>query len=327
MKRAALLFLTVLAACSAHGVQGPPMLAPHDGYFVAAEGVRLHYSAFGTGPDTVVLVHGQQGNTADYLAPDLLPLGEGRVLIAYTQRGGGLSDAVTEPQRLGIQSHVADLEALRIHFGLERLSLLAHSGGAGIAVRYALAHPERVHRMLLFGSLPPALADFYPDAMQRFAERFDSTELAELSSRRQALATAGDPVAVCRDVFGTVLRKAYLTDPSAADRMRGDFCSAPPERLRTELTRLRAFQQSLGAWDWREELRTLSVPVLVVHGADDAIPEAAARAWVEALPNARLLLLPLADHFPHLDRPEVFFPAAETFFRGGWPAAAPSSPE
>ncbi|HUG28012.1 MAG TPA: alpha/beta hydrolase, partial [Gemmatimonadales bacterium] len=80
------------------------------------------------------------------------------------------------------------------------------------------------------------------------------------------------------------------------------------------------FQQSLGAWDWRGKLQEVTIPVLVVHGANDAIPESAARAWIVGLPNARLLLLPFADHFPHLDQPDLFFGAAEEFFSGRWPA-------
>ena len=95
---------------------------------------------------------------------------------------------------------------------------------------------------------------------------------------------------------------------------------APPERLRTEAGRLAAFQQSLGAWDWRSELGALHVPTLVVHGARDAIPEASARAWVDALPDARLLVLPGADHYPHLDQPQAFFSAADRFLKGMWPA-------
>jgi proline iminopeptidase len=321
-----LLLLTGL--CCGCAAAGPPAGAPpvREGYAAGADGVRLHYHAYGTGRDTVVLVHGQQGNAHDYLAPDLAPLAAGRVLLAYTQRGGGRSTPVDAADRLRIEDHVLDLEALRAHFGLERLSLLAHSGGAAVAARYAMAYPERVERMLLFAVPPPARAAYYEEATRRFMVRFDSATLVRLGADVDALRTAADPVAVCRRLHGTVLRSAYLVDVARADGMRGDFCTAPPERLRTERARLAAFQQSLGDWDWTEALQAMRVPVLVLHGEQDAIPAAAAEAWVRALRDARLLVVSGADHFPHLDAPERFFPAAETFFRGGWPAEAVRAP-
>ncbi len=319
MTRSLVLLLLTLAACVRAGPHALATAAGQEGYFPGADDVRLFYRTLGAGADTVVIVHGQQGNTLEYLAPDLEPLAEGRVLLFYTQRGGGRSDPVEDPERLGLEAHVRDLEALRRHFGLERLTLLGHSGGAGIVARYALEHPDRVERMLLVAPMPPARAPFGPAAVRAFVARFDSVTLSRLQALHASLPDAENPTAVCQEIARTVLPLAYLATAEAAERMRGDFCSAPPERLRTEARRLAAFQQSLGAWDWRSELGALHVPTLVVHGARDAIPEASARAWVDALPNARLLVLPEADHYPHVDQPEAFFPAAEQFLEGSWP--------
>ncbi|HEV8633677.1 MAG TPA: hypothetical protein VG370_05460 [Chloroflexota bacterium] len=49
---------------------------------------------------------------------------------------------------------------------------------------------------------------------------------------------------------------------------------------------------------------------------------AAARLWATAIPGARLLPLERAAHYPWVERPELFFPAAETFLRGAWPDGA-----
>lgn len=320
MIRLLALLLLTFAACVRAQPDTLRTSVGQEGYFPGADNMRLFYRTVGAGSDTVVVVHGQQGNTLDYLAPDLEPLADGRTLLFYTQRGGGRSDPVEDPERLGLEAHVRDLEALRQHFGLERLTLLGHSGGAGIATRYAIEHPSRVERMLLLAPMPPASVPFGPAAGQAFMARFDSTTLSRVQALHASLPEAENPRAVCQEVARTVLPLAYLATLEAAERMRGDFCSAPPERLRTEARRLAAFQQSLGAWDWRSELGSLRVPTLVIHGARDAIPEASARAWVEALPNARLLVLAEADHYPHVDRPHGFFAAAEQFLAGNWPA-------
>lgn len=319
MTRPLALLLLILTACVHAEPEALHAPADREGYFAGADSVRLHYRTVGAGSDTVVVVHGQQGNTMEYLAPDLEPLAEDRLLLFYTQRGGGRSDPVEDPAQLGIDAHVRDLEALRQHFGLERLALLGHSGGAGIAARYALEHPGRVERMLLVSPMPPAREPFGAAAGQRFVARFDSMAFSRLQALHASLSTAADPTAVCQEIARSVLPVGFLATAEAAERMRGDFCDAPPERLRTEGRRSAAFQQSLGAWDWRSELKALRVPTLVIHGAEDAIPEASARAWVEALPNARLLVLAGADHYPHVDQPRSFFAAARQFLEGGWP--------
>jgi pimeloyl-ACP methyl ester carboxylesterase len=60
----------------------------------------------------------------------------------------------------------------------------------------------------------------------------------------------------------------------------------------------------------------------VIHGAHDAIPVAASRAWTQALPDARLLVLSSADHLPWVEQPEQFISAVDQFFRGKWPVGA-----
>jgi pimeloyl-ACP methyl ester carboxylesterase len=46
------------------------------------------------------------------------------------------------------------------------------------------------------------------------------------------------------------------------------------------------------------------------------------REWVAGNPNARLLVIAGAGHFPHIEKPEVYFPAVERFLSGGWPEGA-----
>lgn len=80
--------------------------------------------------------------------------------------------------------------------------------------------------------------------------------------------------------------------------------------------------RSFGDYDWREELASLDVPRLVIHGEDEAFPLEGSREWVRGHAKARLLLVPGARHLPFVDRPDVFFPAVESFLSGKWPQAA-----
>jgi pimeloyl-ACP methyl ester carboxylesterase len=65
--------------------------------------------------------------------------------------------------------------------------------------------------------------------------------------------------------------------------------------------------------------------VLVLHGRKDPISLEAAEAWARGYPDARLLLFEDSGHLPHVEEPELFFPAVETFLKGGWPPQAKKS--
>jgi proline iminopeptidase len=317
--------LPTLVAC-AWPRSAPDSPFPGAGFFIGADDTHLFYRAVGNGPDTVVVVHGFQGNNQNYLAPDLQPLARGRTLLFYDQRGGGRSESVRDPEHLGLDDQVHDLEALRRHFGLERLSLLGHSGGTLIALRYALMHPASVERLLLV-SAPPLVEGYGEETVRAFQMRLDSATWAEVNALHASLPTAQDPVAVCRQITRVTLPKAFLADPTAVERMRGDFCAASEEALQTEPERLAAFQKSLSGLQWGRSLSELMVPVLFIHGDHDAIPVESARASAALLPDARILVIHGADHLPWLDQPAQFFVAADRFFEGTWPDRAEVIPE
>ena len=81
-------------------------------------------------------------------------LGAKRTLIMYDQRGSGRSEVVTDPKRLTAEDHVRDLEALRKHVGLRKMTLVGLSWGSGLAALYAAQYPDRVSRMILVSPMP-----------------------------------------------------------------------------------------------------------------------------------------------------------------------------
>ena len=80
--------------------------------------------------------------------------------------------------------------------------------------------------------------------------------------------------------------------------------------------------RSLGQFDVQPQLAKVTAPVLVIHGGADPIPVASSEAWATGYPNARLLLIEKSGHLSHVERPDVFFPAVETFLKGSFPAEA-----
>jgi len=66
-------------------------------------------------------------------------------------------------------------------------------------------------------------------------------------------------------------------------------------------------------YDWRTRLRALSVPTLVIHGEDDALPVTVSAELVALLPRAQRQLLAHCGHMPFWEAPDAFFPAVDSF--------------
>lgn len=282
------------------------------GFVAGADGHRIFYRIVGSGEDTVLVVHGFQGNSQAYLAPDVARVLSGFTLIFYDQRGGGRSDPVATGNAPGFREHVADLEALRSELELGDLRILAHSGGAYIAVQYALDHPGHVDRLLLVSPGPPH-PRFSQEIGADFYARLDSATWGEVGALDASLATADDPRALCEQISAILLSGAYLARAESLERMEGSMCDAPNEALRSEAARRRAFQESVDGRDWTVDLRRVTRPVLILHGDRDAIPLAVAEAWSGNLPAGRLVVVEGADHLPWLDRPGVVADSSAAF--------------
>jgi proline iminopeptidase len=314
---AALLFVFLSHAFAQTAVPGPS-----EGFIRTADGVRLFYKVVGAGAETLVAVHGGPGNTLESIRADLEPLAKNRRVIYYDQRGGGRSDLFRDAEHLHISKHIEDLEAVRKHFGLEKMSLLGNSWGGLLISYYAAAHPDRVERLILHSAAQPTL-----DLMRKFPGQLDGKipaarreRFREVSSPRYWVESK-DPRAVCREFFEFIL-PAYLSKPERAARFRGDVCSGPEEAVRYQQHVNMQIWRSLGEWNLLPSLAAVKAPVLVLHGRTDPIPLESSEAWAKGYPNARLLLFQDSGHIPHVEEPELFFPAVETFLKGGWPAQA-----
>jgi len=284
-----------------------------DGFVRGADGVRLFYRTVGSEKSVAVLLHGGPGSNINAVWPDLQPIANDRRIVMYDQRGGGRSEVIRDASRLAAADHVRDLEAVRAALGLNRFALVGESWGALLAVLYASEHPDRVERLLLIGPAPPTRA--------MVNARLDESDAAmgiraELAAMAKDMPQSRDPVAACRTFFDLYMRQ-FFAHPENVVRRRGSSCDGPAEGVRNYFLVNQATLASLGEYDVRAQLSRLTMPALVIEGAE-SIPStiASARAFSEALPNAKLLLVPDAGHYPQVERPDAFFPPVHEFLRG-----------
>ena len=108
-----------------------------------------------------------------------------------------------------------------------------------------------------------------------------------------------------------------MGDPAAFDRLQAEPCACRNEWPDHVARALAHVFIDLGIYDWRDELRRLDVPTLVVHGEADQIPLRSAEEWRDALPAAQLLPLAGVGHFPWVEATDAFFGAVRTFLARG----------
>jgi proline iminopeptidase len=323
---AALLGVLIQASPSPAATPPAPPPAPVvEGSFPGSGGTRLFHRKVGTGPAAVVFLHGGPGSNFRGSGDFIEPLAtRGRMVVLYDQRGSGLSDLETIPALLTADHHVRDLEALRQHLGVRRMTLVGLSWGSGLAALYAARYPARVERLVLVSPMAPAKKPFWNERLaklQALRGEAASARRAEMLARVPG-ASDEETRTLCRELSDDNFR-LYFHEPTpeklahAARR-----CDIPPAAIRNRPVVEAGTLGSLGDWDFRPLLEGISAPTLVIEGEESNVPLGATREWAVLMPNARLLLIPDAGHEVFVDQPAAFTAALEQFLRGRFPRGA-----
>jgi proline iminopeptidase len=303
----------------------PAGAGPRQGYIETPDGVRLFYKVAGSGPETLIAVHGGPGNSLSSIAPDFVPLEKQFTIIYYDQRGNGYSDLIDDPAKLSLDRHVADLDAVRAHFGLRKMKLLGNSWGGLLVAAYASAHPDRIERMVMHDPAPPTRAmivqtsDELGDRARRRLDPEKRRRLGQLFDGEHR-ENSPDPRGDCREWASLLL--PLMTAGSPVSPIKGDVCDGTDQALRLQQKVNGQIWSTRGDFDLRPGMAAVTAPVLIIHGEADYIPLEGSRAWAASMPNARLLLIAGAGHTPQGEQPQIFFPAVEAFLKGGWPTEA-----
>lgn len=267
---------------------------------VRVNGVDLFTRTVGDGPDVIVM-HGGPGAHHDYLLPQFDALAQGRRLRYYDQRGGGKSQ-VSRDTEVGWRDQTADLDGLISFWNAEPATLLGYSWGGLLALLFATEHPERVGRLALV-SAAPVHAGARREFQQRLSERMKAPAIVRARDElRQSGLRESDPEAYRKRAFELSVA-GYFTHPA---RARG----LTPFRV-TERTQ-QAVWSSVGDYDLREKLASLSVPALVLHGQHDAIPVSSAEETASLL-GAELVVFEHSGHVPYVEEPHKFVAVLDAF--------------
>jgi proline iminopeptidase len=291
-----------------------------EGWVTTSDGVQLYYVKAGRGEQTVILP------ARLFTFDDFRWLAERYTLIAYDMRNRGRSSRVEDLSKISIQADVADLEAIRRHFGIEKFHTIGYSYLGLMVVLYALDHADRVTRLVQLGPVPLKFGTEYrPEYVagdrQQVIDQHGGARLRELRERNFHTTR---PREYCEEEW-RVVRFMLVGDTKSVERLGPGPCDLPnewPANLARHLEQ--HFGGSIRQLDVpRERVGGLQTPVLTIHGTRDRnAPYGGGREWVYLLPNARLLTLDGAAHQSFAERPREVRSAVEAFLRGEWPAGA-----
>jgi len=273
--------------------------------FIAPDGSELAFDVKGAADDDaapLIVIPGGPMRDPVYLG-DLGGLSAHRQLIILNLRGTGASAVPADRASYRCDRQVADIEALRVHLGLEQLDLLGHSAGANLAVLYAAKHPERINKLTLAAPSLRVLGLGPTDEGREQAWRLRRHEPwyaeAEAAVRRidedEDGASDEDWLLYSRFAHGR-------WDEEIEEFERSSESQGNDEAASTYI--------SDGAFDpptTKAALAKLSAPVLILAAEYDWNPRPLVAAQAAGcFPNARLAVQAGAGHFPWLDNREAF---------------------
>jgi pimeloyl-ACP methyl ester carboxylesterase/DNA-binding winged helix-turn-helix (wHTH) protein len=250
-------------------------------FCTSSDGASIAYARAGSGPPLV-----KTGNWMNHLEYDwdspvwshlLRFLADGRELIRYDARGNGLSDWDVED--ISFEAFVRDLEAVVDAAGLERFSLFGASQGCAFSIAYAVKHPHRVDKLVLYGGFArgrrmrgSAIDEAQAEAMLTLMRTGWGQENPAFRQVFTSLfVPGGTPEQM--DWFNELQRKTTSPENAVRIRLISDYMNVV------------------------ELLPRVTTPTLVLHCRDDAIqPFGEGRFLAANIPGARFTGLEGRNH-------------------------------
>ncbi|BCB90808.1 alpha/beta fold hydrolase [Phytohabitans suffuscus] len=277
--------------------------------FTAPDGTRLACHRSGDGEPLVCLPGGPM--QASVYLEDLGGLSGHRALVRLDLRGTGDSDVPDDTATYRCDRQVDDVEALRVHLGLETIDLLGHSAGGTLAALYAARYPERVRRLLLLTPSPRAFGVGVADADRR-----------AVAERRRGEDWFPEAYAAFERIWAgqaTVAAEWNAIAPFSYGRWDADSRAADSRSAILTNGDAAAVYYAVGAVDpaaVRAAVAGLAAPVLVVAGEYDVgLPPRRAAEVAGLFAHAELAVAPGAGHFPWLDDPQWLVATLAAFAR------------
>lgn len=298
----------VSSQSSSGGSAGAPSTAPSvsplhpKGDYVTVNGARLWYESEGSG-EVLVLIAGGPGISHDYFHPYFSVLRDSFRVIYFDAFGRGKSDRAKNLSEYTLARDVEDVEGLRKALNLGKINLLGHSYGGIVAQSYALRFPDSVRRVILVdssfsGEMWQANND---NSNNELRNQFPETWEKIQQVREQGFNTCSKEYQDVSDfppaflMFYNASNFEKLIEGGGS--INNDvYCAIVGEDADFMVS------GEIGKLDFRQDLRKLSMPMLILAGRFDRV---VFPSWTvqykRYAPQAQFVMFEKSGHFPFIE--------------------------
>jgi proline iminopeptidase len=306
-----------------------------DGYLTMRDCCRIHYFTEGIG-EPILVIHGGPGEPYKKQWEGLKLLNNSYSFIYYDQRGCGKSTRLIDKftsgkwnscqpelyKRLGLESALQDVEEIRKILGTNKITLIGHSYGCIIAALYSIEFPDNVKKLIL---VSPAPAVRSPLGNEFDYSKVIEKELSSITKKEYDLYR--------KDLwnFDVVITK---DEKELSEQNKKFFYFYDEYHRAIGLTRTVSLidnlvdKENIGGWlpyaygwsfpsefDYRNNLRSIKVPTLIVWGGMDLCKESWVKEYSDFIPDTKTAKIEGCSHFLFEDDPEGFSRIVSEFLK------------
>jgi len=278
---------------------------------------KIHQAQNNTSQPPLVIIHGGPGIPHQYLS-NLSALSQDRPVIFYDQLGCGKSAIKNHDKslwcgNLALPRFVTELEDL-INFLSQKLSvqqfdLLGHSWGGSLAIEYALAHPEKIRKLIL--ASPLISTPLWIENAKKLINTLPEEAQQAIQTHELAGTTDSPEYQAAKNLFDT----QYLCRITPFPELLMSSCSQFNFDVYQNMWGPSEFTVTgnLKNFDRWSDLSKINLPTLITCGRfDEASPELLTQAQ-KLIKNSELTIFENSAHMPHLEEPENYLKAIQDF--------------
>ncbi|GAB5526869.1 MAG: alpha/beta fold hydrolase [Roseivirga sp.] len=279
-------------------------------------GSGIYYKRYAIGQDSasvwgrkaIVVVHGGPVLDHSYFIPHLDELAKEYQLLFYDQRAAGRSTIDIDSATMNLAGFVEDIELLRKETGLGKISLLGHSWGGLITMKYAIKYAGNLDHLILSSSMAPNVEDWQTETFE-IGKRVTPEETKE----RQALIASGalnteDP----REAVQKLLLQSFR--PQMYDKNNLDSLQlyVPIDFMkRSQIYGL--LRPDMESFDLYPEMEKITCPTLMIYGETEPANTIYTDKIAGRVKSSELLVIKKAGHFPFIEQRAAYSEAVLDF--------------
>lgn len=270
--------------------------------FTTSDGTEIFYKDWGTG-QPIVFHHGWPLSSDDWDAQMLFFVSKGYRVIAHDRRGHGRSTQTATGNDM--DTYAADVSALVTHLKLKDAVHIGHSTGGGEVARYVAQHGAgRVAKAVLIGAVPPIMLKTEKNPGGLPMTVFDGFRDALAANRAQFYKEVPIPF------YGYNRDGAKVSEGIKDNWWRQGMMGG----AKAHYDCIKAFSET----DFTEDLKKITVPVLILHGDDDQIVPIAdsAELAIKLVKNGTMKVYKGYPHGMCTTHPEVINEDLLAFIKG-----------